>query len=201
MSRHRVIVFVKPPRPGLVKTRLAAELDAAAAAAIATVLLNRTIATLHPFPDVELRMTPDDAGPEIERWRRSGWDLRPQGEGDLGARLDRAFAEAFAGGEDRVVAIGTDCPALTEEDLRDAFAALEIADVVLGPAEDGGYWLVGLRAPAAGLFENIPWSSDAVLAATLERARTAGLSVSQLRRLGDVDTLEDWRRWLRTHPL
>lgn len=201
MSAGRVIVFLKAPRPGLVKTRLAAALDEAAAAAIDVVLVNRTIAALARCEDVELRFSPDDAQAEIERWRRPVWSLTPQGPGDLGQRLARAFAEAFAAGASRVLAVGTDCPGLAPEDIADAFAALAGNEVVLGPAEDGGYWLIGLRQPAPALFEGIPWSTDQVFTATEAKARASGKSVAILRRQLDIDTLEDWRRWQKTQPL
>ena len=201
MSAGRVIVFLKAPRPGLVKTRLAAALDEAAAAAIDVVLVNRTIAALARCEDVELRFAPDDAQAEIERWRRPVWSLKPQGPGDLGQRLARAFAEAFAAGASRVLALGTDCPGLAPEDIADALAALAGNEVVLGPAEDGGYWLIGLRQPAPALFEGIPWSTDQVFTATEAKARASGKSVAILRRQLDIDTLEDWRRWQKTQPL
>lgn len=196
----RVIVLTKAPRPGLAKTRLAAELDPPAAAAIAAVLLDHTTARLASFPRVELRVTPDDALAELHRWRRPEWNLVAQGPGDLGTRLTRAFGEAFAAGEGRVVVIGSDCPALAESDLLEAFQALDSADVVLGPARDGGYWLVGLRAPHPALFEGIPWGSETVLDETSRRAEAAGLSRRMLRTLMDVDTLADWRAWLRMEP-
>ncbi len=201
MSAGRVIVFLKAPRPGLVKTRLAAELDEAAAAAIDVVLIHRTLAALARCEDVELRFTPDDAQAEIEHWRRPVWILNSQGPGDLGQRLERAFAEAFAAGAARVLAVGTDCPGLTPEDIAGAFAALAGNEVVLGPAEDGGYWLIGLRQPAPELFQDIPWSTGEVFATTEARARAAGKSVAVLRRQLDVDTLEDWRRWQKIQPL
>ena len=200
MNGGRVIVLAKAPRPGFAKNRLAADLDPPAAAAIAVVLLDRTVAALREFAQVEFRVTPDDAGAEFERWRRPEWGVRPQGDGDLGARLRRAVDEAFEVGQSRVVVVGTDCPALSGADVREAFEALATADVVLGPAEDGGYWLVGVRAGAAAavVFEGIPWSTPLVFEETCRRVREAGLSVHTLRRLGDVDTLEDWRRWLRS---
>lgn len=201
MSAGRVIVFLKSPRPGLVKTRLAAELDEAAAAAIGVVLVNRTTAALARWEQVELRFAPDDAQAEIERWRRSGWSMTPQGPGDLGGRLQRAFSEAFAAGGSPVLVVGTDCPGLTSEDIADAFAALAGSQVVLGPAEDGGYWLIGLRQPAPELFEGIPWSTDQVFTTTEARARASGRSVAVLRRQLDVDTLADWRRWQKIQPL
>ena len=121
--------------------------------------------------------------------------MAPQGGGDLGTRLTRTFAEHFAQGAERVVVIGADCPELTAADIAAALDALKVCDVVLGPALDGGYWLVGLRAPQPGLFREIAWSTTEVLAQTEAKARAAGLSVRRLRALSDVDTFDDWQRW------
>ena len=149
--------------------------------------------------EVEIRFAPDDAAPEITPWLRPGWRTVPQGGGDLGARMSRAFADAFADGCTGVVVIGTDCPYFTAEDLRAAWDALVDQDVVVGPAEDGGYWLLGTSAPRPGLFADIAWSSSTVLADTLSIARSAGLSVRLLRRLNDIDTAQDWERHVRDH--
>ncbi len=204
MNGGRVIVFLKAPRPGQVKTRLAADLDGEAAAGIYRMLVGRTLGRVEGLGDVELRYTPDDAEAEVEveGWRRqAGWRLRPQGAGDLGERLGRALAEAFGEGAGRVVVVGTDCPWLEASDVGDAFAALGRSDVVMGPAEDGGYWLLGMDRARPELLRGIPWSTPGVYEATLQRAREAGLRVAELRRLRDVDTLEDWRAWLRDHPM
>lgn len=207
MSARRLVVFLKAPRPGHVKTRLAASLDGDAAAAIYRVLVQRTLAAARrfartqPATTVELRFTPADADPEIAAWRESNWISTDQGDGDLGQRLRRTFDHAFAQGASRVIVVGTDCPSLTDADLTEAFAALDFHEVVLGPALDGGYWLLGLRAPAPTLFEDMPWSTSTVFAETHRRAAAAGLHVKELRRLADIDTLEDWRTWLRTEPL
>lgn len=201
MSPGRILIFLKAPRPGFVKTRLAAELDDEAAASICKVLLDRTVAALRGFDRVELRVAPDDALAEVARWRRAGWKVSPQGPGDLGERLARGFAEAFQVETSPVLAIGTDCPGLDREDLEEAFDLLQREDVVLGPAEDGGYWLIGMRAPNPGVFREIPWSSPEVFRATCERAKAQGLTLRAMRRLADVDTLSDWRHWLRNQPL
>ena len=197
MSTERVIVFLKAPRPGFVKTRIAAKLDAESAAAIYQALVGMTLSRLAGRADVELRFAPDDAGAEIGVWRRPGWRIQGQGEGDLGERLERAVADAFSEGMKKVLLLGTDCPEFALADLDEAWAALEANDVVIGPALDGGYWLLGLTRFIPELFRNIPWSTDRVSEMTIRRSREAGLKVVELRRLRDVDTLEDWRAWLR----
>lgn len=196
MSGERLILFLKAPRPGFVKTRLASALGPEAACAAHRRLLEELLPRLANLPEVELRFAPDDARPEIAPWLRPGWTAVPQGSGDLGARLTRATREAFAAGAARVVVIGSDCPRVTADDIQSAWAALGEHDVVLGPAKDGGYWLVALRRPEPRLFEDITWSTGAVLAQTQTQARAAGLSVKLLRELSDVDTPEDWQRFL-----
>ena len=192
-----LIIFLKAPRRGTVKTRLAKFIGEAAACSAYQTLVTRLIENLHSLPEVELRFSPDDAGPEIRRWLQNHWWLRPQGLGDLGQRLQRAFQESFDSGAKRVVTIGSDCPAIVAEDIQMAWSALATHDVVLGPASDGGYWLIGMRAIHAELFEKIPWSTEAVLATTLSRIREKELSCHVLRELSDVDLREDWEKFLK----
>lgn len=202
MSTHasRLVVFLKAPRPGSVKTRLAETLGADGACAAYRQLVERLLANLAPLPAVELCFTPPDASSEINPWLRIEWAACPQSEGDLGERLHAAFTEHFLSEAERVVIIGSDCPAVTAADIEDAWVKLEGHDVVLGPALDGGYWLIGLRAPQPGLFTAMPWSTDAVFGETMRRARESGLRVATLRELSDVDTAADWERW-RKRPV
>jgi rSAM/selenodomain-associated transferase 1 len=123
--------------------------------------------------------------------------------GDLGERIAHAAGEAFADGARRVVMIGADCPALSAARIRFAFRELaEGADAVFGPAEDGGFYLVGLSAPAPSLFGGVVWSSPTVLEELLSRCRGAGITYALLRVESDVDTGEDLdklRKWARAH--
>jgi rSAM/selenodomain-associated transferase 1 len=196
VSKEKCIVFLKAPRPGEVKTRLAIALGATAACDAYRRLVAETLAGVQSIPAVELRFSPDDAREEIVPWLRRDWTACPQGAGDLGARLQRAFAGAFATGAERVVIIGSDAPEVSAADIRSAWRELRSHDIVVGPATDGGYWLIGLNAPRATLFENIPWSTDQVLAHTLRRARQMQLRIQLLRILADVDTGEDWRDFM-----
>lgn len=196
-NASRVVVFLKAPRPGAVKTRLAGTLGPDAACAAYRRLVEALLANLAPLPRVELCFTPAEAGAEIQPWVRPGWLTCPQVGGDLGERLHAAFAEHFETDAQHVVIIGSDCPDVTAVDIEDAWLALEGHDVVLGPALDGGYWLIGLRAPQPALFAGIPWSTDRVFGETMCRARETGLRVALLRELADVDTAADWERWLR----
>ena len=196
MAPDRLIIFVKAPRLGTVKTRLAQGIGSEAAAAAYCTLVETLLQNLATLPEVELRCAPDDGAGEIEPWRRTHWRVRPQGHGDLGERLAGAFADAFAGGAQRVVIIGSDCPRVTAQDIADAWTALGRQEVVLGPATDGGYWLIGLRSPQLALFQEIHWSTDAVFRETKARACAAKLSVHLLRELSDVDTESDWQEYL-----
>jgi uncharacterized protein len=193
----KLIIFLKAPRPGLVKTRLAQALGPEAAARIYQQLAAMLMKSLNELEPVELRFAPDDAFPEIRPWLRPGWTALPQGEGDLGKRLLRAFEEAFERGSRRVVVIGSDCPGITPEDIHHAWTALLRNELVLGPACDGGYWLIGLNRLLPELFEGISWSTAGVLGQTESRAHTAGASWIRLRELSDIDTVEDWEEFCR----
>lgn len=186
------MVFVRAPRPGAVKTRLAAAIGHLAAAeaykTLVDVLLNR-IAAASP---IELHYAPADAADEIRHWLRPGWVALPQVPGDLGARMCAAFRRAFASGASHAALIGSDCPDIDAADLDAAWSALRDHDVVLGPAADGGYWLIAMSQPQPALFESMTWSTSAVLRETLARASRLGLRCCLLRELTDIDTEKDW---------
>ena len=195
---QKLIVFLRAPRLGQVKTRLAQDIGDDAALKAYRVLVAQLLDNLGCLQNVDLRFTPDSAGTELAPWLRSGWTLMPQGEGNLGERLARAFHESFAGSSQRVVIIGSDCPTVCRADIESAWHSLLTKSVVLGPASDGGYWLIGLREPQPGLFENVPWSTSTVLETTLAHARNTGLSFHCLRELSDIDTAADWEEFTRT---
>jgi len=200
MSDERLIIFLKAPRLGLVKTRLAKTMGVEAACMAYRQMLTTLVDNVGALSGVELRFAPDDAESEIQPWLRSGWQTRPQGEGNLGQKLCRAFSDAHSAGAKRVVIIGSDCPEVSAADIREAWTALKNHDVVVGPATDGGYWLVGLRQPQPQLFQGIRWSSETVLAETLQRAKSSQLRIELLRILADVDTEKDWREFLDSSP-
>jgi rSAM/selenodomain-associated transferase 1 len=192
-SRH-LLLFTKPARPGKVKTRLIGELTAEEAARLHGAFLGDLLDRLRGG-DFELTLAwaldPDE---EVPAGPVPG--VRQRGR-DLGERLYFALSEAGGGA---VAAVGSDHPTLSLEMVHRAFATLEDseagADVVLGPAEDGGYYLIALRAGAVSprLFADIAWSTEQVLATTLERCRELGLRVELLPEASDVDTPEDLRR-------
>jgi uncharacterized protein len=190
--QRALLIFLKAPRPGQVKTRLAKTIGAEAACAAYRQLTETVLDRVSPLSGVHLRYAPDDAFAEIQPWLRPGWEAAAQGPGDLGERLRTAFVETFNRRARQVVVIGSDCPGVTARDIETAWAGLQENDVVIGPATDGGYWLIGLREPQPGLFKNMAWSTKTVFQETVERCKAAGLRVRLLRELADVDTEADW---------
>lgn len=188
MSRA-LIVFAKSPS-GDVKTRLSKALDPEARVDLYTRLLENTLAKLRGLPRTEtfVYFTPAGAG---EDFKRFGLPLRPQSTGDLGRRMHSALAEVFEEGFSRAALVGTDIPEISAGVIAEAFELLEYSDLVLGPAEDGGYYLVALKEPREELFSGIPWSSPDTLRASLDRAVSLGLSVGFTGMLRDLDTPED----------
>ena len=191
----RLLVFAKAPRPGAVKTRLAATVGPEAAAE-AYRRLGRMVAV--QLADAPAEMTvcfdPPDAETDMRRWLDPlPHRYVPQGEGDLGKRMSRMVRVALNGleGAGRAVVVGTDAPAVDAALVARALKALDSADLVLGPSIDGGYYLVGLKAPCPDLFQSIPWSTCAVLEVTASRARDLGLKVTYLEVKTDVDAATD----------
>lgn len=196
MTPDKLIVFVKAPRAGGVKSRLARTIGAEQAARAYRELVETMLHNLSAQPEVELCYTPEDSLAEVRPWANNGWIIAAQTTGDLGERMHTAFVRAFNEGRQRVVIIGSDCPEITLNDIQEAWTALVHKDVVLGPASDGGYWLIGLRHAQPGLFREMVWSTNRVFAETVERAQHFGLSVHRLRELTDVDTEVEWRTFL-----
>lgn len=196
-SRPDVLgVFVKAPAPGRVKTRLAAEVGVHRAAEIYRHLGRRVVsACAGAGHETVVWFAPADARQAVHDWLQ-GPNIaayRAQVSGTLGARLRSVFRRHFREGARRVIVIGSDCPAVDASVVTQALDALDEHDLVLGPTHDGGYYLIGLRAPIPQLFREIAWSTEIVLEQTLTRARQLGLSVVLLPRLRDIDTASDAR--------
>ena len=180
-------VFLKAPRMGTVKTRLASEIGARQALRLYRVMVARTLASVGDANlAVTVWFTPPEAAAEVRFWLGARWDLRPQSSGDLGARLSAAEHAVPRGRP--WIAIGMDCPRLTSELLQQAVDVIERGSVVLGPATDGGYYLIGGTTPLPGLFTDVPWGTDRVLAETRARLQHAGALWHELPELRDVDT-------------
>ena len=193
-------VFAKEPLPGRVKTRLATSVGADEAAAHYVRLVERTLATAAAarsagvVDQVELWGTHDVTAPAFTAWAaRFAVALKAQTGGDLGARMRHALHSALRDGSHSLL-IGTDCPALDVAYLAHAAAALEERDAVFGPAEDGGYVLVGL-ARAVDAFSGIPWSSADTMAATRTKLEARHIRWHELPTLWDVDSPADLARW------
>jgi rSAM/selenodomain-associated transferase 1 len=193
-----LLVFVRAPELGRVKTRLAAELGAPLALAVHRYLGSRIADEVRRLQHhrVIVYYTGSDGAASVGAWLGDEFPLRPQVDGNLGERMSAAIGATLADGVSRVVIVGTDCPSLDSAAIETAFRALDSADVVLGPAADGGYYLIGMCRLYPSLFENVPWSSPETLRVTLEGARELGLSVAMLEERRDVDTADDWRDWL-----
>ena len=189
----RLLVFARAPVPGAVKTRLIPALGAEGAADLHARLLARTLATAYAadLAPVELWCTPDADHPAFTGAAGDpGVTLRVQPAGDLGQRMRIALESTLADGG-RALLVGCDCPALSVDDLAGAFTALADHDVVLGPAEDGGYVLVGARRVSPVLFDGIEWGGPRVLRQTRGRLVALGWRWHELRTLWDVDRPED----------
>src|SRR5438309_3400186 len=193
----RVMVFARAPTPGETKTRLIPALGEAGAAAVhrRRVMHCRRAARDSRLGPVELWCAPDASDPFFrECERRLGASLHAQGVGDLGARMQRAFESTLARAE-RAILVGSDIPALSAQYLRVADQALARGDdAVIGPAEDGGYALIGLSRCDPELFRDIPWGGSEVLAQTRRRLAALSWRSSELPVLWDVDRPEDLER-------
>lgn len=197
----RILIFAKAPVPGYAKTRLIPVLGAQGAAELHARLIHRTVAVA-----VESRLAPvelwicGDTGLDFFESFRTSVDSRihMQTGADLGARMGHAVGQALQDAAFAVL-IGTDCPVLDAAYLERACAALaDGRDMVLGPAVDGGYVLIGLGRPEPAIFENVAWGTSAVLAQTREQVRSLGLACTELPVLWDVDEPGDLARLART---
>jgi rSAM/selenodomain-associated transferase 1 len=189
MKKEVVLVFQKNAILGKVKTRLASGMGEARALEIYRQLVQSTYSVLEdvlaPVWTYFSDFIPETVNPPIAK------SFVQEGQ-DLGERMANAFASSFESGMDKVVLIGTDCPTLQSQHLNQAFEALTHSDLVLGPATDGGYYLIGMKCRADYLFEGIAWSTAEVLSQTLAVATAHGLHFNLLDELSDIDTQEDW---------
>lgn len=192
---QRIIVMARCPEAGKVKTRLIPALGPDGAAKLHFCLVENTLKTVRQFTnrqscDIEVQFT---GGSTDDMQRLFGVDLQytPQQGESLGDRMSFAIGKAFADGCRRVVVIGTDCPELETRHLEEAFSALHHSDVTIGPAIDGGYYLIGMREHYQSLFENVNWGNSTVFQETLQNLRRINKSSSLLPALSDVDFPED----------
>jgi hypothetical protein len=195
-----VIVMVKAPIAGTVKTRLTPPLPADEAARLAAAFAQDMVAgALRTGAAVVIAYAPDDGRSLLGSILPGGLHWVPQQGGDLGERMSRAMADAQALGFGPIVIVGTDSPTLPTFYVTQALAALlsTETDLVLGPADDGGYYLFGARRKAPGLFDSVAWSTPQAFADTRANAARLGLRCRTLPPWYDIDTLEDLRRLRR----
>jgi rSAM/selenodomain-associated transferase 1 len=194
-----LLVFARLPQPGKVKTRLIPALGPGAAAVLSARMIDQAVRTAVAAgvgPIFLYGVPHADAAFFRGMRKRYGVRLRGQGRGDLGDRMYRALRR-----HRRAVLIGSDCPALKPEDLRTAACALDQVDVVLAPAEDGGYALIGTRRVSRAIFDGVAWGGARVLAQTRARLRRLGWRSRELRTVWDVDRPADVARLGRSRTL
>lgn len=197
--RQRLIIFSRYPEPGKTKTRMIPALGDQGAADLQrqmtehTLMQGRNLTNLVPVA-IEVHFTGGNQKLMAE-WLGQDLVYQPQSQGDLGQRMTSAFANAFVAKMDTVVMIGIDCPDLNHNLLAQAFSYLHDHDLVLGPAADGGYYLIGLRHFLPELLQNISWGTNQVFAQTISIAKQLDLAIAYLDILNDVDRPEDLAIW------
>lgn len=181
-------IFAKYWQPGHVKTRLATGIGDGLASRVYQFCLSCLLERLSDFPDARsLWYAPPERQREFEQLAGGRYMCIPQGRGDLGARIHRYFTAALGEPQSRAVLVGSDSPNLPRAWIDQAFAALHEYDVVLGPSDDGGYWLVGMRGQVAPIFADIPWSTPEVWDATCRRLTALNATWTALPAWYDVD--------------
>ena len=191
MPTHHLVIFVKNPIPGTVKTRIAKTVGAEKATQVYRHLVQYTQQMTRYCSWEKVVYYADFINPN-DGW--SGYQKAQQVGADLGQRMERAFREQFTAKAKRVVLIGSDCLAVTNAHLARAFAALDTTDVVIGPATDGGYYLLGMKQVHHELFTDMPWSQPGLLAETTRVLDHNQLTYSLLDTLDDIDEWADYAK-------
>ena len=197
MNNQQLIIFTRYPEPGTTKTRLIPVLGAKGAANLQFHMTETTVIKAKKLSNmmallVEVRFTGGNLQ-LMKNWLGVEPDLKyqEQGTGDLGERITRAFESAFNHGMKSVIIIGTDCPGLTADIMLEAFAKLTESDVIIGPATDGGYYLIAIKKNIPELFQGIYWGTSEVLSKTVAIAQNLNLAIDYLPELSDIDRPED----------
>ncbi|MHC0064438.1 TIGR04282 family arsenosugar biosynthesis glycosyltransferase [Nostoc sp. UIC 10890] len=198
-AKQHLIIFTRYPEPGKAKTRLIPALGNVGAANLQRKMTEHTIFQVQELQkaidiSVEVRFAGGNSQ-LMQDWLGLDLVYQSQGEGDLGLRMARSLFDAFESGAEQVIIIGTDCPGVNPQILATAFEKLHTFDLVLGPAIDGGYYLIGLCQPIPELFVNIEWGTAQVFQKTVDIAQKLNLSHVNLLPLADVDRPEDLLIW------
>ena len=197
-SRDSLIVMLKFPEVGRVKTRLGDKIgneEAARFYRYCAQLILTEVRNLSLNIDSYIYYTPRNKRKEVKDWVGSCFSLCAQDGGNLSTRLEKAFRKRFKAGAVKVIALATDVPDLATSDIEEAVCALDTSDLVIGPSTDGGYYLIGMTEFHEALFTSISWSTERVYGQTIAAAQRLGLNVYNLRNLDDIDTEADYRRW------
>ena len=192
---NRLGLFGKFWEPGKVKTRLASKIGNLNAANVYHAFLLNLLRNLNQCGDCRtIAYAPVEKGSQFQdliQQQGLDWSIEPQRDGGLGERMTRFFESQFDWQSAKIVLVGSDCLDIDADTLEQAFAMLNESEVVLGPSFDGGYYLVGMSAYQPEIFQDIAWSTETVLAQTIERMTAEGISYSQLEQKHDIDHLED----------
>lgn len=192
----RLLVFLKYPEPGKVKTRIGKEIGHVKAAQIYRELAERVLGNIMEGNyTVVLYYSPSWSVDDFKEWLGSDYVYKPQRGADLGQRMKNAIRDEIAEGAESVVLIGTDCVQVDSSVINKAFESMHDNDVVIGPATDGGYYLIACRASFNELFENIEWSTNKVYSQTMNRIDELGLKTFILEKKTDIDTYEDYQNF------
>ncbi|MFY0696764.1 MAG: TIGR04282 family arsenosugar biosynthesis glycosyltransferase [Balneola sp.] len=195
MKNKKIVVFVKNAVPGKVKTRLAKTIGDKEALEVYLRLLGITKReVLKVDANKEVWYAWDIGKDDI--WEEELFSKKIQIDGDLGEKMNHAFEDSFKNGCNKMVLIGSDCPTLTGEIMEEAFAKLDENDVVFGPSEDGGYYLIGMSSYKPEVLEGIDWSTERVMEQTVLRAQENEIKLAKLQVLNDIDNEQDWNEYL-----
>lgn len=189
-SQNVLLIFVKNPEKGKVKTRLAKKIGDDKALVVYQRLLEITQKVTQSL-DCDRQVWYSDFIDREDRWEKKEYEKRLQSGENLGIRMKMAFRQAFENGYKKAVIIGSDCAALTNQIIKQAFQVLDDSEVVIGPSKDGGYYLLGMSSFYPQLFENIKWSTPTVCAKTIAKVKRLDLSLQLMPKLNDIDTEQD----------
>lgn len=193
MEKSALIIFQKNAVLGKVKTRLAVDLGDEMAMEIYQQLVRHTHFVCGSVP-VQKFVFYSDFIPGDTTAFGQDYHFEVQSGNDLGSKMENAFQRLFAKGYEKIIILGTDCGELERGIVVEAFELLDTHEVVIGPARDGGYYLLGMKKMIADLFEDIPWSTEKVLFLTMEKLENQKISYELLEILSDVDRIEDWKK-------